>query len=141
MELRYKNKILGGNSGGSSGSGEVYSTEETRVGTWIDGKPLYRKVIQGNGPPALNAWAVIGQPIPDIEYIAKVDAYIANTNTGTWIPLPFVVQGHGTVSALYDITGTDGRVVGLNVFSNYSGITEVPIMAILEYTKTTDEAI
>lgn len=23
---------------------EVYSTEETRIGTWIDGKPLYRKV-------------------------------------------------------------------------------------------------
>ena len=24
--------------------GEIYSTEEQRIGTWIDGKPLYRKV-------------------------------------------------------------------------------------------------
>lgn len=32
----------GGSGGGSSE--EVYSTEETRIGTWIDGKPLYRKV-------------------------------------------------------------------------------------------------
>lgn len=24
---------------------EVYSTEEVRIGTWIDGKPLYRKVM------------------------------------------------------------------------------------------------
>lgn len=32
----------GGGSTGSSG-GEIYSTEETRIGTWIDGKPLYRR--------------------------------------------------------------------------------------------------
>lgn len=25
--------------------GEIYSTEETRIGTWIDGKPIYRKVF------------------------------------------------------------------------------------------------
>lgn len=35
----------GSDSGGSSE--EVYSTEETRIGTWIDGKPLYRKVLVG----------------------------------------------------------------------------------------------
>lgn len=34
----------GGSGGGGSGAEEVYSTEETRIGTWIDGKPLYRKV-------------------------------------------------------------------------------------------------
>jgi hypothetical protein len=28
--------------------GEVYSTEEIRIGTWIDGKPIYRKVIETN---------------------------------------------------------------------------------------------
>lgn len=27
---------------------DIYSTEETRIGTWIDGKPLYRKVYIGN---------------------------------------------------------------------------------------------
>lgn len=39
----------GTSSGGSSGGGgstDVYSTEETAVGTWIDGKTIYRKVIQ-----------------------------------------------------------------------------------------------
>lgn len=35
-----------GTGGGSSGgSGEVYSTEETAIGTWIDGRTIYRKVI------------------------------------------------------------------------------------------------
>lgn len=35
------------NSGGSGGgSTDVYSTEETAIGTWIDGKTIYRKVIE-----------------------------------------------------------------------------------------------
>lgn len=32
-------------SSGGGSSSDVYSTEETVIGTWIDGKPLYRKVI------------------------------------------------------------------------------------------------
>ena len=37
----------GSSSGGSSGgSTDVYSTEETAIGTWIDGKTIYRKVIE-----------------------------------------------------------------------------------------------
>lgn len=26
---------------------EIYSTNEVRIGTWIDGKPLYRQIVQG----------------------------------------------------------------------------------------------
>ena len=29
---------------------DIYSTEETRIGTWIDGKPLYRRVLLGKTP-------------------------------------------------------------------------------------------
>ena len=32
---------------GNSGLENVYSTEEIVCGTWIDGKPIYRKVIPG----------------------------------------------------------------------------------------------
>lgn len=33
-------------SGGTGGaSGEIYSTEEVRIGTWIDGEALYRKTV------------------------------------------------------------------------------------------------
>lgn len=34
---------VGGGSGGSDG--EVYSAEEQVIGTWVDGKPLYRRVF------------------------------------------------------------------------------------------------
>ena len=37
----------GSSSGGSSGgASNVYSTEETAIGTWIDGSTIYRKVIE-----------------------------------------------------------------------------------------------
>lgn len=32
-----------GNGGGADASSNIYSTEETVCGTWIDGKPIYRK--------------------------------------------------------------------------------------------------
>ena len=35
----------GGSSITPSSSGEIYSTDETAIGTWIDGKTLYRKVF------------------------------------------------------------------------------------------------
>ena len=36
-------------------SEEVYSTEETKIGTWIDGKPLYRKVLSLTTPSTTNS--------------------------------------------------------------------------------------
>lgn len=45
-------------SGGGS-SQEIYSTEETRVGTWIDGRPRYRRVVTHNLPSSLEQWEVV----------------------------------------------------------------------------------
>lgn len=39
-----KDGVGGGSSGG--GADGIYSTDETAIGTWIDGKTIYRKVIQ-----------------------------------------------------------------------------------------------
>lgn len=36
-----------GNNGGNDFDSSIYSTDETRIGTWIDGRPLYRKVFSG----------------------------------------------------------------------------------------------
>lgn len=51
-----------GGGGSSSGSGEVYSTEEIAIGKWIDGSTIYRKVFEvtirsdiQNGTPAITS--------------------------------------------------------------------------------------
>lgn len=41
--LSVKDGVLSATGGGSGGSGINYSTEEQVIGTWIDGKPLYKK--------------------------------------------------------------------------------------------------
>ncbi len=49
MSIRYKDQVIANVSSGSGGTSETldkYSTEETRIGTWINGKPVYRLVIQ-----------------------------------------------------------------------------------------------
>lgn len=52
MKVAINGEILevsgGGGSPGDSSSEEIYSTDEARVGTWIDGKPLYRKTFAGD---------------------------------------------------------------------------------------------
>lgn len=42
--------------------GDVYSTEEIKIGTWIDGKPLYRKVIEFTYPNSKNGTKIYTIP-------------------------------------------------------------------------------
>ena len=52
---------------------EVYSTDEKVVGTWIDGKPIYRKVITFTPRIIVGtSWQSIDVSIPDIDSIVKV---------------------------------------------------------------------
>ena len=55
--------------GGSGTEGEVYSTEERRIGTWIDGRPLYRKVLtKERVSPGTNVIGTV-QEIKDLAFI------------------------------------------------------------------------
>ena len=41
---------------GNVKNGDNYSTNETVIGTWIDGKPLYRKVFKNIAVPSGSSW-------------------------------------------------------------------------------------
>lgn len=69
-----------GGGGGSSG-GEVYSTEETRIGTWIDGKPLYSRVVVGTTPSTSGEHEILD--FPDAKF-AFAYGNISNANGGTY---------------------------------------------------------
>lgn len=79
------------------GSGEeVYSTEATRIGTWIDGKPIYRRVFQYNGtvPAATSAVPeVVLTLVPksvlgNVDRLLKVYGSIVSATSGTEMPYP-----------------------------------------------------
>lgn len=104
-----------------SADGEVYSTEETRIGTWIDGKPLYRKCF-AIGPVANDT------PLG----IENVDLLIDCAGYGVSDSVQYPLNG----SHFLRVVKHSGTVPSLSVTSSeYSQIWGYAI-----YTKTTDSA-
>lgn len=107
---------------------ELYSTSEIRIGTWVDGKPLYRTVVNFGALPnssAKNAvFATTDKNITKIYGIAR-----SSTNN---LPLPFVVQDAPTNSIGINCGNGNIWVQTGSDRSSYSAY------IIIEYTKTTD---
>lgn len=114
---------------GSSGSSEeIYSTEETRIGTWIDGKPLYRKTFfEESAVYGTNAWAVL------FEAPSDVDRLVSLGGSFEYLQQKFSVPLGGSLK--FDYFSGSIRVMtdDPNFASNGKNY-----CAILEYTKTTD---
>ena len=110
-----------------------YSTNETRVGTWKDGKPLYRKVIEINN---LNA-----NPY-DIDISSLNAEWLEIENSQFEYVLNNVL--YSWVGSVY--TNTDdnirifrrGEVVRIVYGSTQSAGTNKKATLIINYTKTTD---
>lgn len=109
--------------------GEIYSTEETRIGTWIDGKPIYRAVVQSKTP---------------------------NSSPGNVCNLPYISVGHLNIKICFK--DSEGAIYPTAMYysdQNYNWSVYVrngilimnttqtkyrnrPISIVFEYTKTTD---
>ena len=108
---------------GNVKNGNNYSTDEQVVGTWINGKPLYRKVV------------VIDNPSRGMTFsIANIDEPI----NVIW------KQAHPTgVFFSYNYDGSSMSIVSFNSISKNFEITlqgafNGKIVVIVEYTKTTN---
>lgn len=125
-----------GSSGSSSGSAwEVYSTEETRIGTWIDGKPLYRIVVNTTSPSEIEtAKAIYG--LSSTTSIHKIEGYILALNNDDRLPLNFYRNSSRYIATFYDNYNNISAIV--MVISHSSDKTR-PVVLVLEYTKTTDK--
>lgn len=103
---------------------EVYSTEETRIGTWIDGKPLYRRVLLAVTPSS-SGWHYDWYVDNHIENIAFVYGYAK-----------IDVDSHIPVNSEHDFR-VWAKVNTLRCYVE-SGTANLNATIILEYTKTTD---
>lgn len=125
---------------GGGSAGEAYSTGETRIGTWIDGKPLYRRVVDSaKTPNKINYWSTVSPKIDGIT-LTRLEAYMSLD--GGFESLP-IVGGTGQyfVRIAYvdeDISGGYGGSAGFAVFVNRQSYADCPLLIIFEYTKTTD---
>lgn len=73
-----------GTGGGSSSSGEVYSTEPTAIGTWINGKTIYRKVITCNFTTNANSGTPVVESFSHGCTITQVIQYHLIKTSGQW---------------------------------------------------------
>ena len=106
---------------------ELYSTTERKIGTWIDGKPLYRKVINFGALPN-NELKTVNHNIVNGKFIKIENSFMNNSNdSGGTIPYA-VTNG----SLRYWITDTRIEVYSSVDRSGFN------CFFILEYTKTTD---
>lgn len=134
----YNGKDGADGTGGSGGSSDVYSTEETVVGTWIDGKPIYRKVyVTTSSSTAVNVadtssynvdvcvklYGIIQSSQTSAKHKQKIGDGNVNGSASLWIRdsghIAMVAKGGTSSPAIYD-----GQ----------------PVIITFEYTKTTDTA-
>ena len=125
-------KALIGNIKGQDGKdgseNQIYSTTEQAIGTWIDGKPIYRKVVQGNVTSKSQSLFVVNA---NVETMISIDGY--DFSNGIYY-FPFKYTQDGTTQkAIFYKKDTDT----IEFRSNSSESGEV-FVVILEYTKTTD---
>ena len=109
---------------------EVYSTEEQKIGTWIDGKPLYRKVISSTLPKVTTENVEAKKTVSidaDIGTGFIETAYCNKDNQ--MLPMPFIFTGGQVIKSYIDLNGT------IILSSNTN---DQPVTIIVCYTKTTD---
>ena len=117
---------------------EKYSTDETAIGTWIDGKPLYRKVINLNCPTYTGSGAYVESSMDvsslNIDYIMfkNINIFCTSYNCFMSFDRIDVATNKGAI-IWYDITNKNIMARNNNTTFNGGSIT-----AIIEYTKTTD---
>lgn len=115
------------------GSGETYSTEEQVIGKWVDGKPLYRKVVNFGGMQdgTISPGKEVAHNIANISQIINVYGGMSNNNY--FFGLPYVAQSDAEHSVGLYATKTN---IVTNTLVDYSNYTTCYIT--IEYTKTTD---
>lgn len=105
----------------------TYSTTEQEVGTWIDGKPIYRNIIKATLPTNQERWTMIASNVvSNIDFLVNLYGIYDTTDTKFIFP-----KGEGSYNINAQIQGTD-------LYCIRKGWNSVEVMFIIEYTKTTD---
>ena len=120
------------------GLADIYSTEEKKVGLWIDNKPLYKKsiVLEDVTVPASGRAIISIDPyIANIDNVVNCELVLIDGSTNITIPA-FQVATMSQYGVVYYFNKADGLVIsgGSQIGASYVR----DFVATLQYTKTTD---
>lgn len=119
-----------------------YSTSEKRIGTWIDGKPLYRKVIQTTTPTVTtNGTAVWRQVIIENVSFGRLVSADNETNFNNGKSFGSILSYMRTspyfIRSYFTVNMSNHKGI-LEIRSDDTAFNNLNVIAIVEYTKTTD---
>lgn len=121
---------------------EYYSTGEILIGTWIDGKPLYRKVIQFTTTSTSYSMATIPAPADNVDIcmIDNAHSYIIDTNNNGIIYMVNTMRAGSDTTVMNTGIHNWFRINADKKIAYTVGslLTNKPCTLTLEYTKTTD---
>lgn len=113
---------------------DSYSEEEQVIGTWIDGKPLYRQVYQFTTPSTENSWESMGQTGANIETVVDFRGTVLETGQRKYNSINF---GEGSYYIHTAVNAGNNRTIMMM----QKGWSSLPCVIIIEYTKTTDSEV
>lgn len=116
-----------------SGAVKNYSTTPQVIGTWIDGKPVYRAVLVFPGPTEINTWLEYDISALHVKRVVDWSGtyyWAASNNTNAVLS--------ADVNVLCSLHFLNNATIGLRVANTQWLNAEVTF--ILEYTKTEDYA-
>lgn len=112
-------------------TGDIYSTDEIKCGTWIDGKPIYRKVIEST--PDQAGECRIDSSSLNIEQLTVFRGMFDDTEHNYAFPVPDYSDGDTHFYLAYNKQSSKMYYKGGNVYGIRGKLT-----ILIEYTKTTD---
>lgn len=126
------NPLKSSGSGGDSG-GEVYSTEEVRIGTWIDGKPLYRLCVQTTLYPTSEPIEIVNLSSRNIESVTLMSSICKDRTDNSFTP-----SGYFNPTSQTGVWVWIGNGYILKCRATALNEKNTLINTVIEYTKTTD---
>ena len=106
-----------------------YSSNEQAIGTWIDGKTIYRKVVDTGALPNATT-KTISAGISNIDTVVKLTGIANDSNEAFPLPLISSANLSGQVTLFYDKTSNN---IQLSTNVDRSSVTSSYV--IVEYTK------
>ena len=118
----------------------TYSTTEQRIGTWIDGKPLYRKVFTGQFEGGTSTSTTVFDILPLTCTVRNLyGTTIQNGGSANRRPINFYFEYQGVSSYIGTWAIQDVNNNRWNLAFYYSqGYNTLNYEVVIEYTKTTD---
>lgn len=113
---------------------DLYSTDEKLIGRWIDGKPLYEKVIIQTDYNINSSWKYVSTGIVNLGEVVELKGTFAKSESGTDIYSLSYGGGDAFISLVID---KSNYKIAIKSGESRTG----KLVVVIKYTKTTDSAV